>query len=101
MSKKGKKKVKEEKQQLVRRKTECTCTVRESETFDWIKGKEVVASITIYEDGLVEFSGGKGKSVSIEQVGTDEQRVYADVPKGQQILVDGKEVVIGPAKIVA
>lgn len=40
-------------------------------TLDWIKGKKIVATITLYDEGLIEFSDKVGnKEVTIESLGT-------------------------------
>jgi ArsR family metal-binding transcriptional regulator len=40
-------------------------------TFDWIKGKKIVATITLYDEGLIEFSDKVGnREVAIESLGT-------------------------------
>ena len=42
-------------------------------TFDFFDGKKEVASVTIYDDGLIEFQGTH--QVVIECVGTKEEEI--------------------------
>lgn len=39
-----------------------------SRTFDWVIGKKKVATVTIYADGLIEFSGKGHPSIAIEGI---------------------------------
>jgi len=60
---------KENKMELVKRENA-------QNTFDWIKDGQIIASITLYTEGLVEFIEGKSNSqVCIENIGTPEQKV--------------------------
>jgi hypothetical protein len=40
-----------------------------------MKGGKVVGLITLYSDGLVEFSGSKNQRVEIEDIGTSRPNV--------------------------
>ena len=61
-------------------------------TFDWMQGKKIVASITLYDEGLVEFSGGE-LVVGIERIGRKDQQVaIGDMVVRQG--TDGLEAVI-------
>ena len=45
-------------------------------TLNWKRGEEVIGSITIYPDGLVEFAGYH--DVGIEDVGTDKEQIIVN-----------------------
>ena len=40
-------------------------------TFDWVHNGKSMATITLYDDGLVEFIQNGGKVVVVENVGTE------------------------------
>lgn len=43
-------------------------------TFDWVEDGKVVASITLYDEGLVEF-GSKQIEIAVECIGTEDEQV--------------------------
>lgn len=46
----------------------------ETQTFRWMNGEDQVAIITIYKDGLVEFSSEEN-TIAIENIGTKDESV--------------------------
>lgn len=45
-------------------------------TFEWTRNGKKIASITLYDDGIVNFRGRRDYSLFIEKVGTKEQQIF-------------------------
>jgi hypothetical protein len=46
-------------------------------TFRWMKGKKIVACITLYPSGLVEYNGHKGV-LAIERIGRKDEGLVVE-----------------------
>lgn len=47
-------------------------------SFRWMRGKEEIANITIYKDGLVEFSSIRSGDIGIECIGQKDETISID-----------------------
>lgn len=58
---------------------ESDCRFSDDErTFRWVKGDKVVATITMYADGLLEFSTDRSGDIAVERIGCPDESVLID-----------------------